>query len=142
MSGWGIDHLPYGVFSVGGGERRVGVRFEGRVLDLQAATGRPELGTGSLNAFMTLGPEVWAETREQARAAAEADGPSYGLDEVTLHLPFEVADYVDFYASFHHASNVGRMFRPDQEPLLPNWRHLPVGYHGRAGTVVPSGTPV
>ena len=61
---------------------------------------------------------------------------------MTLHLPVEVADYVDFYASLDHASNVGRIFRPDQEPLLPNWRHLPVGYHGRAGTVVPSGTPV
>ena len=64
------------------------------------------------------------------------------VGEVTLHLPFEVADYVDFYASEHHASNVGRIFRPDQEPLLPNWKHLPVGYHGRAGTVVVSGTPV
>ena len=61
---------------------------------------------------------------------------------MTLHLPFEVADYVDFYASLHHATNVGRMFRPDGEPLTPNWRHLPIGYHGRAGTVVVSGTPV
>jgi fumarylacetoacetase len=64
------------------------------------------------------------------------------LDEVELRMPFAVGDYVDFYASLHHASNVGLMFRPDQEPLLPNWRHLPVGYHGRGGTVVPSGTPV
>jgi fumarylacetoacetase len=61
---------------------------------------------------------------------------------VTLHLPFEVADYVDFYCSLEHATNVGRIFRPDDEPLKPNWRHLPVGYHGRAGTVVVSGTPV
>ena len=57
-------------------------------------------------------------------------------------LPFEVADYVDFYSSLEHATNLGRMFRPDQEPLLPNWRWLPIGYHGRAGTVVPSGTPI
>ena len=64
------------------------------------------------------------------------------LAEVELHLPIEVADYVDFYASLEHASNVGRMFRPDAEALLPNWRHLPVGYHGRAGTVVASGTDV
>ncbi|MDQ3664168.1 MAG: fumarylacetoacetate hydrolase family protein, partial [Actinomycetota bacterium] len=64
------------------------------------------------------------------------------VGEVTTLLPFEVADYVDFYCSLDHATNVGRMFRPDSEPLLPNWRHLPVGYHGRAGTVVPSGTPV
>ena len=59
-----------------------------------------------------------------------------------MHLPFEVADYVDFYASEHHASNVGRIFRPDGEPLTPNWKHLPIGYHGRAGTVVVSGTPI
>jgi fumarylacetoacetase len=61
---------------------------------------------------------------------------------VRLHLPFEVADYVDFYCSLEHASNLGRMFRPDEEPLKPNWRHLPVGYHGRAGSVVVSGTPI
>src|SRR3546814_12378450 len=59
-----------------------------------------------------------------------------------MHLPVEVGDYVDFYASEHHASNVGTIFRPDQEPLLPNWKHLPVGYHGRSGTVVPSGTEI
>ena len=64
------------------------------------------------------------------------------IDSVTMLLPFAVGDYVDFYASEHHASNVGRMFRPDQEPLLPNWKNLPVGYHGRSGTVVVSGTDV
>jgi fumarylacetoacetase len=137
-----LEHLPYGVFSPVAAAPRVGVRVGERVLDLHAATGRPELAAGSLNPFLALGPGAWAETREQARAAAEADAASYALDEVTLHLPVEVADYVDFYASLHHASNVGRIFRPDQEPLLPNWRHLPVGYHGRAGTVVASGTPI
>ncbi|GAB3951473.1 hypothetical protein GCM10027614_53520 [Micromonospora vulcania] len=64
------------------------------------------------------------------------------LDEVELLLPVEVADYVDFYSSEHHAGNVGQIFRPGQPPLLPNWKHLPIGYHGRAGTVVVSGTPV
>jgi fumarylacetoacetase len=64
------------------------------------------------------------------------------VDDVTMLLPIEVADYVDFYASEHHATALGRILRPGQEPLLPNWRHLPVGYHGRAGTVVVSGTPV
>ncbi|MGH8895006.1 MAG: fumarylacetoacetase, partial [Actinomycetes bacterium] len=62
--------------------------------------------------------------------------------EVSLRLPFEVADYVDFYSSQHHAENVGRIFRPDGEPLTPNWRHIPIGYHGRSGTVVVSGTDV
>jgi fumarylacetoacetase len=63
-------------------------------------------------------------------------------EQVQLHRPFEVADYVDFYASEHHAANVGRIFRPDGEPLTPNWKHLPIGYHGRAGTVVVSGTDI
>ena len=106
------------------------------VLDLAAATGRPEFDQPSLNAFMALGPQVWAETRDAVVALAEGGAaPAYSVDEVVLHQPFEVGDYVDFYASLEHASNVGRLFRPDQEPLLPNWRHLPVGYHGRAGTV-------
>ena len=64
------------------------------------------------------------------------------VGDVVLHLPFEVADYVDFYASEHHAANLGRLFRPDSEPLTPNWKHMPVGYHGRAGTVVVSGTDI
>lgn len=143
MSGFGLDHLPYGVFSVDGGRRRVGARFENAVIDLAAATGRPELDQPSLNAVMALGPGAWRELRDEVAAlAGGGDTPAYDIDEVELHLPFEVADYVDFYASLDHATNVGRIFRPDQEPLLPNWRHLPVGYHGRAGTVVASGTPI
>ena len=143
MTGFGLDHLPYGVFSVAGDRPRVGVRFEDTVLDLAAATGRPEFAATSLNPFLALGPQVWAETRTAVAVLAEGgEAASYPIDEVVLHQPFEVADYVDFYASLEHASNVGRIFRPDQEPLLPNWRHLPVGYHGRAGTVVPSGTPI
>jgi fumarylacetoacetase len=140
--GFGLDHLPYGVFSVAGGPRRVGVRLGDGVLDLAALTDRPEFAAVSLNPFLALGREVWHETREQVRALAEAGAATVPLADVVCHLPFEVADYVDFYASEHHASNVGRMFRPGQEPLLPNWKHLPVGYHGRAGTVVPSGTDV
>ncbi len=98
---------------------------------------------------MARGPGAWAEVRgrlvelltdEAHRAAVEPH--LVPRAEVELHLPFEVADYVDFYASEQHASNVGRIFRPDGEPLTPNWKHLPVGYHGRAGTVVVSGTPV
>jgi fumarylacetoacetase len=141
-SGFGLDHLPYGVFSVDGAERRVGVRVGDRVLDLAAATGRPEFAEPSLNAFMALGPEVWRQTREQVRELAVGDEHLVALDDVVLHLPVEVADYVDFYASLDHASNVGRILRPDGDALTPNWRHLPIGYHGRAGTVVVSGTPV
>jgi fumarylacetoacetase len=139
--GFGLDHLPYGVYSVGAGAPRVGVRLGDSVLDV--ATLRPELDRPALDDFMALGPEAWAESRAQIAELAAADGlAATPLDDVTLHLPFTVGDYVDFYASLDHASNVGRIFRPDQEPLLPNWRHLPVGYHGRGGTVVVSGTPI
>jgi fumarylacetoacetase len=146
MNGFGLDHLPYGVFSVAGGPRRVGVRYDddedGWVVDLHGETGRPEFAEPSLNAFMALGPEVWRQTREEARTLIEGGCEPLPIEEVTLHLPIEVADYVDFYASLDHATNVGKIFRPDSEPLTPNWRHLPIGYHGRAGTVVVSGTPV
>jgi fumarylacetoacetase len=139
--GFGLDHLPYGVFSTEGSAPRIGVRYADTVVDV--ATVRPELDRPTLNAFMALGPDPWAETRVEIMELIEADGlPAFPLDDVRLYLPFTVGDYVDFYASLDHASNVGRIFRPDQEPLLPNWRHLPVGYHGRAGTVVVSGTPV
>jgi fumarylacetoacetase len=90
----------------------------------------------TLNPLLVAGPRAW---REAVEAARTHDGPS--APEPT-RLPFEVADYVDFYSSLEHATNLGRMFRPDGDPLLPNWRWLPVGYHGRAGTVVPSGTDV
>ena len=93
----------------------------------------------ALNPLMGAGPRGW----EEAIAAARAhDGPRSPLAETSLQLPFEVADYVDFYSSLEHATNLGRMFRPDQEPLLANWRWLPVAYHGRAGSVVVSGTDV
>jgi fumarylacetoacetase len=146
MNGFGLDHLPYGVFSVAGGPRRVGVRYDDAdgawVVDLHGETGRLEFAEPSLNALMALGPEVWRQTRDEVRVLIESGCEPLPLEEVTLHLPVEVADYVDFYASLDHATNVGRMFRPDSEPLTPNWRHLPIGYHGRAGTVVVSGTPV
>jgi fumarylacetoacetase len=91
----------------------------------------------TLNALMAAGPAAW---REAIAAARAHDGPR--IADPQMRLPFDVADYVDFYASLEHASNLGRMFRPDQEPLLPNWCWLPVGYHGRAGTVAVSGTDV
>jgi fumarylacetoacetase len=93
----------------------------------------------TLNPLLAQGPAAW----EDAIAAARAhDGPRGPIRESDLRLPFDVADYVDFYSSLEHATNLGRLFRPDQEPLLPNWRWLPVAYHGRAGSVVVSGTDV
>jgi fumarylacetoacetase len=139
--GFGLDHLPYGVFTTAGSAPRVGVRYADTVVDV--STVRPQLDRPTLDDFMSLGPAAWAETRAEIADLVEAEAlPAFPLDDVALHLPFTVGDYVDFYASLDHASNVGRIFRPDQEPLLPNWRHLPVGYHGRGGTVVVSGTPV
>jgi fumarylacetoacetase len=146
---FGLANLPYGVFSTPGGAPRTGVAIGDHVLDVAAATGDPVHATGSLNAFLARGPAAWQElraalttwlTEEEHRTRIERClEPRAG---VKMHLPVEVADYVDFYSSRWHAENIGRMFRPDAEPLTPNWRHLPIGYHGRAGTVAVSGTPV
>jgi fumarylacetoacetase len=93
----------------------------------------------TLNELLASGPAAWDEAIVAAR---DHDGPRVPEKDVRLRLPFEVADYVDFYSSLEHATNLGRMFRPDQEPLLPNWRWLPVAYHGHAGSVAVSGTDV
>ncbi|RJL31030.1 fumarylacetoacetase [Bailinhaonella thermotolerans] len=136
--------LPYGV-----ADGSVVVRIGDHVLFLDGVFGGGVFASASLNAFMASGPHEWRDARERIqrlltdeRFRGAAEPHLKPLSEVTLGMPFEVADYVDFYCSLEHASNLGRMFRPDEEPLKPNWRHLPVGYHGRSGTVVPSGTPV
>ena len=92
----------------------------------------------SLNRFMAAGPDAWASVADEL---SEIDFPPSAVVDADLALPIEVADYVDFYASIHHATNVGKLFRPDN-PLMLNWLYLPVAYHGRAGTVVVSDTPV
>jgi fumarylacetoacetase len=148
-TGFGLENLPLGVFSTAGSTRRTGVAIGDQVLDLAGLTGDPVHATGSLNAFLALGPTAWRELRERlldwltsGRHRVAVGSQLVPRDEVTMHLPVEVADYVDFYSSLAHAENVGRLFRPDAEPLTPNWRHLPIGYHGRAGTIAASGTPV
>ena len=142
----GIDNLPYGIFSTPGSDARVGVRYGDTAIDLFVALNDSDFASPSLNAFMARGRSRWVEVREAVTAMIVSDTTPaeaiVSVSDVTMHLPFEVADYVDFYASEHHASNLGRLFRPDAEPLLPNWKHLPVAYHGRAGTVVVSGTDV
>ena len=152
--GFGVENLPYGVFSAGPGTpNRLGVRIGSRVLDLHPFTERgqlrQELGAPNLNPFLAAGHHAWSEARatitELLTDQAHEPGVSshlIALDTVSMRLPFDVADYVDFYSSEQHATNLGKMFRPDSEPLLPNWKHLPVGYHGRAGTVVVSDTPI
>lgn len=146
---FGAATLPYGIFSTPDApdRPRVGVRYGDHVLDAAAAAAAHGsvhadlLAQPTLNALMAAGRPVWEAVRREIRGWLQE--PYFlPLDGVTLHLPFEVADYVDFYASEHHATNVGRIFRPGMDPLTPNWKHLPIGYHGRAGTVVVSGTDV
>jgi fumarylacetoacetase len=150
---FGLDNIAFGVVAPGKGAPRVGVRIGDHVLDLDAVgadrldVDRAVLCAASLNPLFGLGLDRWRDLRSRVRvlaatgdeAAASALVP---VDDVDVLLPVEIADYVDFYSSLHHATNLGRILRPDSEPLLPNWRHLPVGYTGRAGTVVVSGTPV
>ncbi|WP_436699463.1 fumarylacetoacetase [Nocardioides sp. BYT-33-1] len=150
-----VDNLPYAVVTTtsSDGPGRIGVRIGDLVLDLGAAARslRPEwsslLDVPALNPLLAAGPAAWAEVR--AWVVELLTDPSrreqlslLPLADVTCALPFAVADYVDYYASEHHATNVGRIFRPDGDALLPNWKHLPVGYHGRAGSIVVSGTDI
>jgi fumarylacetoacetase len=155
-SPFGLHNLPYGVFTTADqpGRRRIGVAVGDFVLDAGAAAdavGEPSalLAADTLNPLLAAGRPTWTSVRaaltrwlseQQHRAAVFPH--LHPVDEVTLHLPFEVADYVDFYASEHHATNLGRIFRPGTDPLTPNWKHLPIGYHGRAGTIVTSGTEI
>ncbi|MBB6120060.1 fumarylacetoacetase [Nocardiopsis algeriensis] len=153
---FGLATLPYGVFSTDADPAtRIGVAVGAHVLDLGAAAravGAPfadAVAAPNLDTLLAAGRPVWDGVR--AALTAWFTDPAFedrirphlaDRASVRLHLPFTVADYVDFYSSEHHAHNVGRIFRPEQEPLTPNWKHLPIGYHGRAGTVVVSGTDV
>jgi fumarylacetoacetase len=154
---FGLQTLPYGSFTTRDrpNQPRIGVAVGDRVLDLSAVTDRLFAGrahlfsSGTLNPFLDAGDLAWEQVREAITVWLSQDEFREAIEDllvpaeaVALHLPFALADYVDFYASEHHASNVGRIFRPGSEPLTPNWRHLPIGYHGRSGTVVVSGTPV
>ena len=151
-----IQNLPYGIFSTKENPSpRVGTRLGDFGIDLAMLDHHGMFGKrygffadASLNRFMAAGREVWREIRqrlmrlageEQASLIREALIP---VNEVQMHLPVEIGDYTDFYASREHATNVGIMFRGKENALMPNWLHLPVGYHGRASSVVLSGTDV
>jgi len=154
---FGLAALPYCSFSTRhrAARRRVGVRIGDRILDLTTASDRLLAGRavlfrdGVLDPFLAAGDGAWSDVRAELtdwlsqehyrEAVADLLVP---VADAEMHLPFTVADYVDFYASQQHASNVGAIFRPDSEPLPPSWRHQPTGYHGRAGSVVVSGTPI
>ncbi len=154
---FGLQTLPYGSFSDARhpSHRRVGVAVGDRILDLTTAADRllpgriADFAAGTLDHFLAAGDLAWAQVRTALTDWLSQDQYRTAIEDllmpaasVTMHLPFAVADYVDFYTSEQHATNVGRIFRPDDEPLTPNWRHLPIGYHGRSGTIVPSGTPI
>ena len=151
---FGLDNLPYGVADLDGGPRVV-VRIADHALDISRLAEKAGMESGrvwataNLNGFLDQGPEAWASARtwlqETLRGTERSDCVAenlHPLAELTMRLPIEVAVYVDFYASEHHATNVGRVFRPGQAPLTPNWKHLPIGYHGRSGTIVLSGTEI
>ena len=142
--GFGPDNLPYGVDDAG----HAVVAWGDRVADLSVLdgldVGREVWTSGSLDTFLALGPEAWAATRAALPAALER-APARAFRparEVRLVLPWTVGDYTDFYSSREHATNAGRILRPGEDPLPPAWLHLPIGYHGRAGTVIVSGKPV
>ena len=151
--GFGLDHLPYGVLTDGGGRSFAAVRVGDHAVDLGVLTRDDRLAEvfveGTLDRLLATGPSTWSAVREllQTRLADPDRTPAVEADlvplsEVTEVMPVQVGDYVDFYASEQHATNVGRLFRPDGDALTPNWKHLPIGYHGRAGTLVVSGTAV
>lgn len=141
--------LPYGVFSIGGEAPRVGARLGDRVIDLsrlaRLSEFRVQLEQPSLNALISLPPQHWSLVR-RALLSHVADGSalatSFPLADCRLHLPVQIGDYTDFYSSYHHAFRVGSLFRGPENALNPNWKRLPVGYHGRAGSVVLSGTSI
>ena len=148
---FGIETLPYCVFSDSAGPWRIGVGVGESVVDLRAAAGHvtavptDTLRSGRLNALLAAGAPVWAELRSDLLDLVRRgilDQYFVSQDEVKYALAWEVADYVDFYSSRFHAENVGRIFRPDAPALPENWLHQPGGYHGRSSTVVVDGTPV
>jgi len=161
-----IQNLPYGIFYTSENHsKRAGTAIGEYILDLDAAekndlfekktfTGKDIFNTGSLNKFMSLGKNVWSEVRKAITELLDENNPLLRNNEnlrseclilqkdATLCMPSEIGDYTDFYSSKDHATNVGIMFRGKENALMPNWLHLPVAYHGRASSVVLSGTDI
>lgn len=149
-----IQNLPMGIFSEAKGLRRPGVAIGDYILDLTASADlldeewREDLSQPILNAWLSRGPEAHCALRQRLseilsdeRYRDDVEINLIGQSEVRMHLPCLIGDYTDFYVGIHHATNVGRQFRPDN-PLLPNYKYVPIGYHGRASSVRASGEPV
>jgi len=162
-SGFTLQNLPFGIFTYGGGPKRVGVAIGDFVLDLAAlfdfgyldleVFSRDNFENEYLNDLISLGKEVNRDLRkrlthllslevDELKSDTKRDEFLLPFNKVTMHLPVKVGDYTDFYSSEDHARNVGTMFRDPANALLPNWKHLPVAYHGRASTIIPSGQPI
>ncbi|MEO9780525.1 MAG: fumarylacetoacetase [Sedimentitalea sp.] len=153
-----LNNLPYGVFSTADTDPRCGVAIGNMILDMQAAeqSGLIDLGDVALfdvpfwNDLMEEGPAVWAALRERLTALlsegsteqAKTEALLMPMDQAEMHMPFMVSEYTDFYAGRNHAFNVGTMFRGPENALPPNWLHIPIGYNGRASSVVVSGTDI
>ena len=153
-----LNNLPYGVFSIGDDVKRCGVAIGDRVLDVAALERRGLIGStdtplcsgAGWNALMAAGPEVWALFRARLIDLLADGSPDrkavephlYPIADAALHMPFAVAEYTDFYSSRNHATNVGTIFRGAENALPPNWLHIPIGYNGRASSVVVSGTGI
>ncbi|MEJ7777713.1 MAG: fumarylacetoacetase [Sphingomicrobium sp.] len=149
-----VQNLPLGIFSCPGEQQRPGVAIGHYVLDLSAIADlldedwRDDLSKPVLNAWLSRGPgdqralrERLSELLTDERYRADVETSLIGQSEAQMHLPCVIGDYTDFYVGIHHATNVGRQFRPDN-PLLPNYKYVPIGYHGRASSVRVSGEPV
>ena len=156
-SDFSIHNLPFGIFSTAGTQPRVGVALGNHILDLKALSQYHNFDFDSsvlsqefLNDFIALGKEKTSQLRRDIQQwIATENSILLGKDDLfvpqshaTMHLPIRVGDYTDFYSSIEHATNVGKMFRDPNNALLPNWKHIPVGYHGRASSIIPSGQPV
>ena len=156
-SDFSIYNLPFGIFSTNKKNKRIGVAIGDHVIDLDACNSLDlfkDLNIEShvfknifLNNFIELGKEITSKVREiiQSELTNENSLIKHNsnciipIDSVEMHLPVNIGDYTDFYSSIEHASNIGSMFRDPSNPLLPNWKHLPVGYHGRASSIIVSG---
>ena len=153
-----LNNLPYGVFTTNRLEARCGVAIGDQILDMAALeeeglitlAEEPVFDVPYWNDVMDLGPAAWASLRARLVELLSADAPDQAavaphlvpMDEARLHMPMMVSEYTDFYAGKHHATNVGTMFRGAENALPPNWLHIPIGYNGRASTVVVSGTEI
>ena len=159
-SDFSIQNLPFGIFSEGLGGKRVGVAIGNQIIDLSAVEKlgllkdsgfhQSDFASTTLNQMMGKGKSLLRELRNQISdlllegSDAEKKSDLILVDQLnaSMHLPIKIGDYTDFYSSEQHAYNVGCMFRDPNNALLPNWKHIPVGYHGRASSVINSGTPV